>query len=322
MTRWLIRALVTLLLAAILLKVVPFASLMTAIRRVSVWTWSASLVIFLVGHWLNALKLRLLLGVPAVPASVCVQAQYTGLVANLGLPGIAGGDLVRAGYLLPIAGTSRVALATVADRLIDTMTLLVLVAAALPFAGMPPPIERIVWASSYWIAAGGVMAAVLLLVTFRMRHRVALVRKVTDMLSALASRRAALAQAIALSILVQSAFVLTNARLASELGVGTPLSAWFVGWPLSKLVAVLPISLGGLGVREAVLVSILGPYGAPADAVLASGILWQSVLAVSALLGLIISQLLRVGVPLTGSALAGSPLAGSPRAKDEAQEEA
>jgi hypothetical protein len=58
-------------------------------------------------------------------------------VANLGLPGLAGGDLVRAAYLAPITGMTRVAFASVADRLIDTVTVLALVVIALPIAGMP-----------------------------------------------------------------------------------------------------------------------------------------------------------------------------------------
>ena len=77
-----------------------------------------------------------------------------------------------------------------------------------------------------------------------------------------------------------------------EVGVTTALAAWFVAWPLSKLIAVLPISLGGIGVREAALVSLLAPYGAPREAVLASGILWQAVLIVTGLAGLVVTQLL------------------------------
>ena len=96
-----------------------------------------------------------------------------------------------------------------------------------------------------------------------------------------------------MSLGVQSAFVMTNVWLAQQVGVTTGIAAWFVAWPLSKLVAILPISLGGIGVREAVLVSLLAPYGAPREAVLASGILWQGVLAASGLAGLIATQVLR-----------------------------
>src|SRR4029453_1980062 len=89
---------------------------------------------------------------------------------------------------------------------------------------------------------------------------------------------------------VQAAFVLTNAWLARDVGVTTGLMAWFVAWPLSKLIAVLPVSLGGIGVREAALVTLLAPYGAPREAVLASGFLWQTVLIVSGLAVLIVTQ--------------------------------
>ena len=38
---------------------------------------------------------------------------------------------------------------------------------------------------------------------------------------------------------------MTNVWLARQVGVTTALAAWFVAWPLSKLIAILPISLGG-----------------------------------------------------------------------------
>lgn len=300
-SRWIVRVIVSLVLAAILLSVIPAGSLVAAISRVRIWTWSASLAVFFAGHFLNALKLRLLLGAPAVPVSTCVQAQYAGLVANLGLPGIAGGDVVRAGYLLPSAGVARVGVASVADRVIDTGVLLALIAVALPIAGMPPALAELVWISGWWMGGGFLAVAGLGLLAWRFWPRTGAVRRVSSLVSELASRRTAVVTAMAISVGVQSAFVLTNLWLAREVGVTTAVSTWFVAWPLSKLVAVLPISLGGLGVREAVLVSTLTPYGAPGDAVFAAGILWQSVLAVSGLIGLIGSQALRTSGSLPAS---------------------
>jgi glycosyltransferase 2 family protein len=79
------------------------------------------------------------------------------------------------------------------------------------------------------------------------------------------------------------------------------LAPWFVAWPLSKLIAVLPISLGGIGVREATLVSLLAPYGAPRAAVLASGILWQAVVTVTGLTGFLVTQMLPRRAPRPAS---------------------
>src|SRR5690606_18090390 len=97
----------------------------------------------------------------------------------------------------------------------------------------------------------------------------------------------------AISLAVQCAFVLTNVWLAAHMGIATPLAPWFLGWTAAKLSAILPISLGGIGVREATLVSVLGAYGAPAEAVLATGILWQAAIVAGSLGGFLALQLAR-----------------------------
>lgn len=291
MARWLIRAGVSGVVIAILLSFIPIDTVLDALRRTSAWTWSASVAIFFAGHYLNAVKLRLLIGPGPGLASACVRAQYAGLVANLGLPGLAGGDIVRAAYLVPLTGLKRAASAGIADRVIDTGTLLALILVALPIAGGPPRIANAVQSAGLWIAAAAglaLAAAVGVAVSGRfVRARSAFL----EAFSAMAARRPAIAGAIAISLVVQSAFVMTNVWLASEAGVSTGVAAWFVAWPLSKLIAILPISLGGIGIREAALVSLLAPYGAPEEAVLASGILWQAVLIVTGLFGLIVTQL-------------------------------
>ena len=291
MTRWLIRVGVSGVVVVILLFLIPIDAVLDALRRTSVWTWSASVVIFFAGHYLNALKLRLLLGPGPGLASACVRAQYAGLVANLGLPVLAGGDLVRAAYLVPLTGLQRAASASIADRLIDTGTVLALVAAALPFAGIPPAIAGVVQSAGLWLAAGVVVLLLIFVILFRSQRFARVANSIAEAWTTIVTRRSAVAGAIMISIVVQSAFVMTNVWLARQAGVTTELAAWFVAWPLSKLIAVLPISLGGIGVREAALVSLLAPYGAPREAVLASGILWQAVLIVTGLAGLLVTQM-------------------------------
>jgi uncharacterized membrane protein YbhN (UPF0104 family) len=298
MRRWLIRAAVSGAVVVVLLSFVPLAAVMEAVARVRPWTWGAAVAIFFAGHYLNAVKLRLLLG-REVHLSSCVRAQYAGLVANLGLPGLAGGDLARAAYLAPSVGMARVTWASVADRGIDTVTVLALVAIALPFAGMPPAIAAVVEQAGGWLVAVGAAIVVSAFVVLRLMAGSRAALKVRELLAAAAARRMAIAMAVSISLAVQSAFVMTNVWLARQVGVSTGLAAWFVAWPLSKLVAVLPISLGGIGVREAALVSLLAPYGAPGDAVLASGILWQGVLIVTGVVGLAVTQLLFRGQAVT-----------------------
>ncbi len=293
MSRWIVRALVSIVVLAVLLTVVSPRSVVDALSRTSPWVWTTSLAIFFAGHSANSLKLRLLVGPWAPPAWLFIRAQYAGLAANLGLPGLAGGDFVRAACLVPAIGVKRAAVVSLADRLLDTAMLVVMIAVALPLVGVPAAIADIVDRGRWWLAATLLTGAAMTAAALYLTRTTRVGQMIGEAWRDLAARRASLALAVAISLGVQASFVLTNVWLAREVGVTTGLAAWFVAWPLSKLIAVLPISLGGLGVREAALVSLLGPYGADGEAVLASGLLWQAVLAVSGLIGLAVTQVLR-----------------------------
>ena len=304
MLRWSIRAAVSGVVVAILLAVIPFHAVVDSLKQLSPLVGFASLALLFSGHFLNAIKLRLLLG--DVDAShggsrgltaACVRAQFAGLIANIGLPGLAGGDLVRAAYLAPITGIARVAVASFVDRVIDTLMIVALIAVALPLAGLPPGIAGAAERAGLWIGGGIVLMAIVGAIALRLRRFAGIAASLSQAWTSLKARPSALAGALVISLVVQTTFVMTNLWMARQVGVKTSLAAWFVAWPLSKLVAVLPISLGGIGVREAVLVACLAPYGAEREAVLASGFLWQALYLVTALLGLGFTHLLPRPLP-------------------------
>jgi uncharacterized membrane protein YbhN (UPF0104 family) len=83
---------------------------------------------------------------------------------------------------------------------------------------------------------------------------------------------------------MQFMFLFLTALLAISCGLFLPLRVWFFGWPLAKLAAVLPLTQGGIGVREAALVALLSPFGAAPHLVLASGIVWEGVVIVGGLI--------------------------------------
>ena len=84
--------------------------------------------------------------------------------------------------------------------------------------------------------------------------------------------------AFAASLLAQGSLVALNAWLGAAIGVAPGAAAWLLAWPLAKIVAMAPISLGGLGVRETALASLLAPFGVPPTSALAQGLVWQTVL--------------------------------------------
>jgi uncharacterized membrane protein YbhN (UPF0104 family) len=89
---------------------------------------------------------------------------------------------------------------------------------------------------------------------------------------------------VALSLTIQTTFILLNAWLGRAVGVDVPLAVWFVAWPAAKLAGLLPVSLGGLGVRDATLGAALTPFGIPMATGVAVSLLWQTVLIAGGLL--------------------------------------
>lgn len=289
-TWWWLRLAGSLGAAALLLTVIPIGDVLRAVRGVSPLIWAASVVVFMAGHAVNALKLRVLIGARAVSAASCLRAHFTGIAANLGLPGVAGGEVVRVSYLAPSAGVARVAMAAVADRLVDFAVLCAIALAAGAAAGLPPALAGGLRSRGRWMAIGLALAAAAV-VYVRRRVRLADPNRSLDAAWwGVLARPGSLAAAAALSAGVQTSFVLTNAWLGAHTGVTIGLAPWFLAWTVSKVAVILPISLGGIGVREAALVSVLAAYGAPADRVLAANVLWQGALITGSLLGLVATQ--------------------------------
>ena len=64
------------------------------------------------------------------------------------------------------------------------------------------------------------------------------------------------------------------ALVARAVGVSLPLTAWFSVVPLVALAMVLPISVGGFGVRENALEYLLRGYDVPSETGVAVALLW------------------------------------------------
>ncbi len=94
-------------------------------------------------------------------------------------------------------------------------------------------------------------------------------------------------------MLIQGTFIVLNALLAISCGLFLPLRVWLFAWPLAKIAALLPITQGGMGIREAVLVALLLPFGASSPLVLASGLVWEGIIIAGGILAGLTAFLLR-----------------------------
>jgi uncharacterized protein (TIRG00374 family) len=112
------------------------------------------------------------------------------------------------------------------------------------------------------------------------------VRSVIEALGILRGRT--LGATFALSTLFQAADILVTFLLSRAIGLTVPLTAFFATVPLVYLAVVLPISLGGLGIREGVLTFLLTRFDvAPSDAVALSFLVYLNHVVIGSLGGVV-----------------------------------
>jgi uncharacterized protein (TIRG00374 family) len=292
-TVWLIRLCISALLLALIFYLVPFSEVWAAALQISLPLWLGALALFLLGHAAAAAKWRILIG-GGVSYRQAFRAHLAGLAANLALPSVAGGDVVRAGLVMKHAeDKSRLAMGSVADRLLDTLGL-ALIALASGWIAWSSRLDTgisIGWPLLGLLAlvAGGFFGAQALDRLARRREPsgklARLLAKLIHSAAELSRSPGRLLLCLIISMTVQCLFVGINIAFADAAHVEAPVAAWFFAWTTAKIIAIAPISLGGLGVREASMAGLLSPFGANPAQVVAIGLVWQSVLYASGLIG-------------------------------------
>jgi uncharacterized protein (TIRG00374 family) len=281
---------------ALIFHFVPFRSVWAAAREFSPGLWLAALGLFIAGHAAAAAKWRMLIG-DGIGYRQAFRAHLAGLAANLALPGVAGGDVVRAGLVFGQAtDKGRLAMGSIADRLLDTLGLVLIALAGAYFAWGPKLHEgfELRWALLgvlLLVATGFLVAPLLDRVLARRTPTGKIARVLARMVHAaadLAHSPGRLLLCLAISMAVQCLFVGINIAFAQAAHVEAPVAAWFFAWTTAKIIAIAPISLGGLGVREASMAGLLKPFGADPGQVVAIGLIWQSVLYASGAIGFLV----------------------------------
>lgn len=281
-----LRSIVTVSVLTALFVWLDPSRLLKAMAQTGLWLWLGIVFAALASHVITASKWRMLLRATGITAGwlEVLRAHGAGLFANAWLPSIVGGDVVRAGMLKgEKRGLGAVTASLIADRFSDGTGLLavaVLGAAATP-AVLLGPAKTILWVTGGVLGLGIVSTALAVryLSFNKVRGKLGkALRKLHAAAERLIGRGGTIAWAIVLAMAVQGFFVGLNILVAKALGIVLPPAAWFALWPLAKLAAFLPISLGGIGVREIALVALLAPLGVDPTLAVAHSLVWETVL--------------------------------------------
>lgn len=215
------------------------------------------------------------------------------------LPSIVGGDAIR-GYDAWRAGASPgfAVVSLVVDRLLGLATLAIFALLAIALLGDLSSELSSMWV---WIALGlaifaGVIgftalpdiappAFVTRLVEKAPAKLTGLVAKIFNSLRAFRDGRAALGRGFALSVLLQVNVVTFYWAISQALGLGLDYSVFYVIAPLAIFVMMAPITVNGVGLREAVFIALLALWGVDGSVALAFAWLEYGVMLAFGLFG-------------------------------------
>jgi uncharacterized membrane protein YbhN (UPF0104 family) len=304
----------------VLFLIVPRDQLWDALRRVPPGAVAAGVAIYLTLHLLGIMKWRLTINLAGASIGFVQAARcyYGGLFATIFLPSILGGDVVRAGLAFGRARSRMgLVLGSLLDRLVD-FTALAFVAALGALLLLPEQFEMVGRKVLLPLAAAFVVGVVLLAalwfflparrLPFKVRRRLVTLRAA---MRPVVRRPHIMLASLALGITLQGSLVFLNAWLGGYCGLDKALAVWFVVWPLAKLSAVLPITQGGMGVREGALAALFVTFDVPLELGFAVGLVFWAVVFTGGLL----SGPMAVALSYVPHARAESPGTGRHRAK-------
>jgi uncharacterized membrane protein YbhN (UPF0104 family) len=246
------------------------------IRRERPAFFFATVALYVGGQSMSALRWQFLAGLTGLRGrySEYLSYYFIGMFTNVFVPGLVGGDTLRALYLGRRHRRIGPAFASVmADRGIGLLSLFWLAAVAAlctTRVRLPPPMLRAI------LAIGGLslllyLAAPLLAKWVSTRNR--LNRLLSPIIPYLC-RPIALTPAIALSALLQLALATCQYLLGIGLGLDIALTTFILIVPITNVIASLPITINGLGMREAGYLLLLGMAGVSKEQAVALSILY------------------------------------------------
>ncbi len=267
---------------------------------------AAALLAYTVGKVLTAIRWAMLARPPGFknPLKEFVAFYYIGMFFNLFAPSTLGGDAGKVYYLTRERGdagggaetATRAVISILADRAIG-MTVLFWIAAValLAFPGYAELFPQAVRYATYISAVLPIAAyAAFPLVGRRLaKIRHSLAQKLHDMGNAYWRRPDVLAGAVLLSLAFHLIQVAIQVLIADALAFELPWSYALVFFPLVDVVAMLPVSISGIGIREGGYLFFLGRIGVAPERAIASSIVWLAIVVASGLVGGLVFVLYR-----------------------------
>ena len=238
-----------------------------------------ALIFYTCLQWLSCIRWQIILAPSGhnLPTYQLMGSYFAGMFLNIFLPGALGGDVYRVYQVSRETNDSEVALVSVFLERFTGLAAL----SAMAVVGLVPAFELVGRWDIIALFFGCVIALVggtLLIANrsllklaapylekLRLTSVISRIAKIQHLLHQFAQHRQALALSTGLSILLQFAIVYYHYLVAQQLGIGISFLELLVFIPIIVVITMLPISLGGLGLKEGLWVYLFTRVGQSAE---------------------------------------------------------
>jgi glycosyltransferase 2 family protein len=284
---------ISLLFLWLAVRQINFEALLLALRNAN-WIWILPAVAGIVAMLLIKTWRWQIMFLPEhhVPFDAVLTAQSAGYLASNVLPGRAG-EAIRLVLLAsdqPV-GAARVLSTIVVERLLDTLSLLVLLVALLPFISLPEWMTR----SVQVLGLGAIVGTVVIVVLSFWKERVvrwskailrhirfldrpgvyAAIEHLIDGFATLRGRRGPALILLSFAAWAAVAFEAWSVKMAVAPPV--PMTGMMFALLVTSLGMVVPSTPGYIGVFHGLVVLALGPFGVPTTTAMSIALVWHAV---------------------------------------------
>jgi uncharacterized protein (TIRG00374 family) len=239
------------------------------------WLW-AGVALFTASHFAGSTQWNWLLKAEGIrlPWLKCLSIYFIGLFFNNFLIGGVGGDVFRMLDVRRSSGKGASAVSAVfLDRMAGMLAMTGIAVAAIPFALSGGSFGALLWISFTVLAAGWGFCFFFLfhrpfarifirLIQFMIPKRIETrAREVYEKINVIARNRGLLVRVLGMSCIVQLARIYTHYLVARALGATLSPAVFFLVVPIVAVAASLPVSVGGIGLREQTGAVLFGAAG-------------------------------------------------------------
>lgn len=269
-----VRILGSIILLILVIGAVNLEDVLATLVNINIWVYLLSFVVYMGNKLISSYRWKILLGVQNIHVNLFAlyKVNLLGLVFNSILPSTIGGESVRIYWLMkeyPQDKTPSI-IATLADKFLGVIALVFLVFITLPFNTLIDLQLRTI----SMVTLGAILSLMVIVIVSPGSKFTSLLRKMMfndwlrgkydesiRVMSKFKEARNSVMLSFFIAVIFQSISVINQFLRFNAIGVDISLLYLFLAIPITTLIITIPISIGGLGLRELSLIGLLSIIG-------------------------------------------------------------